>query len=624
MRRFQEFIALIAIAFVIILIYICLESLFLLSKISYFSRLTLGEYIKVFLNSSLLLIIPILLFLSFICLICIILSRSEKLINLIKQLFIFLFSFSFVFLIFSHLDTFIYTTFPRINIAYLPLPIRIFIFLSLLIISFLFSKTYLISIFKFFCRKTKISITIFSITSILGAIFLFQNLKQYNNLDIKINRQSNEKLPNIILFSSDGLETERMSVYGAARDTTPNLREFAKSAIVFNQAFVNGDTTRSSIVSILTGKSPLTTKVFGDGEILTGKHSFEHLPAILKKLGYYCAIFGPDYSIFGPTATNMLDSFDEINGAKTYLSSHNFLLNKLIKTYPMEIYFLHGLYLRNIYYKLACLWGVINKFPVYSLGAGDRTVINRANRIIKQINRPIFIQIHLNSTHPHVFYGPSIPRVFSYGKKCIPDDNDCYDDALLYMDELFGKLLKVLIQSDKYNQTIILFLTDHIRHKSSGQIKSSLPLIIRFPNIGNIHNCDYPVQYLDIAPSILKAIDINIPDWMEGWPILYPLHNFTKEQINNRPIFSFAIKYFYSNREKNWCRTEVKPPLYGIREICMAIDRYILSLKLPTFISQLFVLEKVKFVRINNKGKRKEYLGALLEYLKNKGFILKR
>lgn len=625
MRRFREFIALIAIAYTVILLYISLEFIFLLSKVDYFIRLTLGEYAKLFLNSSLLLLVPIALFLSFIYLIYIGFSRQGKMINLIKQLFLFLFSFSFIFFIFSHLDTFIYTSFNRMSISYSPLPIRILISCCLLALTFVFSKTYLPSIFEFFYSKTKILVSIFSVVFIFAVVFLYQNLKHYSSLDIKINNQSNQELPNIILFSSDGLETERMSVYGADRDTTPNLRELAKSAVVFTQAYCNVQNTRGSIVSILTGKAPATTKVFGAGEILKGKDSFEHLPAILKKLGYYCASFG-FYDTQSPVVTNMLDSFDELNGAKTYLSPGNFLLNKLIKTYPLEIYFLHNLFLERIYYKLACLCGKINKFPIeFFYRIQDREIIDRANRIIKQINKPIFIQIHLGANHRSVFWNlRKQPKKFSSGKDCTEDDNDCYDDALVFSDELFKDVLNTLRQSDKYNQTIIFFLTDHNRHGSFGHLTTPVPLIIRFPNISDIHNCDYPVQYLDIAPSILKAINVNIPDWMEGMPILYPMHNFTKEQIVNRPIFTFVTRYIYNKKQKKWLRVEVGPPLYGIQEVGMVIDRYLLKLALPSFDSQLFILENFKHILIDNENKRKEYLSILLGYLKNKGFIFKR
>ena len=623
MRKFKEFIALVAVASMVILLYVFLEFVFLLSKISYLTRLTLGEYVKLFLNSFLLLLIPIALFLGFIY---ITFGRQNKVINLVKQLFLFLLSFSFIFLMFSHLDTFVYTSFNELSISYhSPLPVRIFIFLCLFALSFVFLRTYFYSVFEYFLSKTKILMVILSITLIFGAIFLGQNLKERYALDIKINRQSNEKCPNIILFSSDGLETERMSVYGANRDTTPNIREFAKSAIVFTQAYCNVQNTRGSIVSILTGKSSATTKVFGQGEILLDRNSFEHLPGILKKMGYYCASFHY-FDQENPVVTNMLDSFDELNGVRTYLTSENYLLKKLLKTYPLETYFIRNLFLERIYYKLACLCGVINKFPFeFFYRIKDRELVDHASRVVKEINRPVFIQIHLSSTHKSVFWARSyIPKKFSSGKQCTEGDNDCYDDALFFVDKLFEDLLNSLKQSDKYNQTIILFLADHNRHGSFGHLTTPVPLIIWFPDVSDIHNCDYPVQYLDIAPSILEAVHVNIPSWMEGAPILYPKHNIAKEQIINRPIFTFVVWGRYDKQQKVWLRVEVRPPTYGIQEVCMVVDKYMLKLGPPRFDSQLFVLENFKHVLIKDENKRKEYLHILLEYLRNKGLILKR
>ncbi len=459
-----------------------------------------------------------------------------------------------------------------------------------------------------------------SIALILGTIFLCQNLKQYSNFDTKIIRQSNEKLPNIILFSSDGLDTERMSVYGANRDTTPNIREFAKSSVVFTQAYCNAQNTRGSIVSILTGKSPASTKVFGEGEILMNKDSFENLPRILRKMGYYCASFNR-FEFVNPVVTNILDSYDEVNGAKTYLVSENYLVKKLLGIYPTEIYFLRNLFLGRIYYKLACLCGVINEFPLeLFVRVEEEKLVGLASKVIKETNRPLFIQIHLVSTH-HAIYcaGHNIPKKFSLGKQCVEGDNDCYDDALFYVDRLFGDILSALKQSDKYNQTIVLFLTDHERHGSFSPLGTPLPLIISFPEVSGIYNCDYPVQYLDIAPSILEAVHINIPTWMEGLPILYPKHNIEKEKIINRPIFIFTIKSFYDKQEKSWHRAEVRPPLYGISEVDMVVDKYSLKLGIPDFDSNLYVLQNYKHAFIKDEDRKREYLSSLLEYLKNKG-----
>ena len=623
MKKLREFIALITIVFVVIMLYISLEFVFISSKISYLSRFSFLEDMNLLSNSCLILFIPVVLLIGFIYAVF---GRKGKSINLVNKLFLFLISLSLVFLIFFHLDSFVYTSFNRLSISYhSPLPVRILIFLCLFALSFIFSITCSCPAFEYFLKKTKILMAILSIVSILGTISLAQNLKQCNTPDMKINRQGNEKLPNVILFSSDGLETERMSVYGAKRDTTPNLREFAKSAVIFTQAYCNAQNTRGSIVSILTGKSPTTTKVFGPGEILLDRNSFEHLPGILRKMGYYCASLN-FHDQQSPVVTNMLDSFDEVNGVRTYLTSENYLLKRLLGIYPRETYFLRNLFIERIYYKLACLCGVIKTFPLeLFFRIEDNELIGHASRIVKEIRRPVFIQIHLASTHRSVFWAEgNIPKRFSLGNKCSEEDNDCYDDALIYIDKLFGDLLNALKQSDKYNQTIIAFLTDHSRHGSYGHLTTPLPLIIRFPGVSDIHNCDYPVQYLDIAPSILEAIHVSIPAWMEGEPILYPKYNLAKEQIISRPIFTFVAWHTYNKKQHTWLRAEVRPPLYGIQEVDMVIDKYVLRLGIiPDCFSELRVLENHKHILINDNNRSNEYLSILSGYLKNKCFIVK-
>ena len=95
------------------------------------------------------------------------------------------------------------------------------------------------------------------------------------------------KLPNIILLSSDGLNAGNMSVYGYERETTPFLEEFARDAMVYENAFSNSAHTGSSIASLLTGKLPTEIRLIFPPEILRGRDAYQHLPLLLRNYGYH-------------------------------------------------------------------------------------------------------------------------------------------------------------------------------------------------------------------------------------------------------------------------------------------------------------------------------------------------
>lgn len=136
----------------------------------------------------------------------------------------------------------------------------------------------------------------------------FLNLKPLSKGDLAL---SNRK--NVILITADGLNSQHMSVYGYANDTTPFLKQMASKALISLNNFSNSGNTAGSITSILTGKLPTETRVLYRPDILRGEDSYQSLPAILKNAGYYSAQFS-----FGFYADayqlNFSNAFDFVNG----------------------------------------------------------------------------------------------------------------------------------------------------------------------------------------------------------------------------------------------------------------------------------------------------------------------
>jgi len=65
-----------------------------------------------------------------------------------------------------------------------------------------------------------------------------------------------ERAPDVILISLDTMRADRMSLYGAARPTTPFLEEFSARALVFEAAIAPAAYTLPSHASMLTGQLP--------------------------------------------------------------------------------------------------------------------------------------------------------------------------------------------------------------------------------------------------------------------------------------------------------------------------------------------------------------------------------
>jgi len=120
-----------------------------------------------------------------------------------------------------------------------------------------------------------------------------------------------KRTPHILLITADGVDASHTSLYGYYRDTTPNLRKLAETALVAENAFSNTEHTGGSVVSIYTGKYPAKTRLFWLPNTLKGVDAYEHLPGILRSHGYRTVqITVPLF--LDPTKLNLLNAFDEV------------------------------------------------------------------------------------------------------------------------------------------------------------------------------------------------------------------------------------------------------------------------------------------------------------------------
>ena len=101
---------------------------------------------------------------------------------------------------------------------------------------------------------------------------------------------------NIVLISIDTLRADHLGVYGYDRDTSPNIDELAKDAVVFEEAFSSSHWTFPSHASLLTGLDPVALGALGTGDTL--QPEYKTLAETLKENGWQTAAFvgGGNYS----------------------------------------------------------------------------------------------------------------------------------------------------------------------------------------------------------------------------------------------------------------------------------------------------------------------------------------
>ena len=373
-----------------------------------------------------------------------------------------------------------------------------------------------------------------------------------------------EQRPNVLLITSDGVNASNMSVYGYARDTTPRMRELAKSALLAENAFSNSGTTAGSVISIYTGKYPAKTRLLYSPDILKGVDSFEHLPGILHSQGYKTVqITVPHY--LDANEFNLLDGFDEVNASTAVHSKYLPTFNKLL---PSDYALFSDEISKRVLDRVRHILFVKKMdnpyLQVISMPqpAVDLERLEDLMRVILTAEQPVFVHVHLMGTHGDRL-NPQEQK-FSAGQ-LIPEQKlwnvDFYDDSILEFDKNVGNLVDDLTELGLLEKTILIIGSDH--GQKWDQLKR-LPLIIRFPGGQYAGRIQANVQNLDIAPTLLDYIGLEKPDWMSGKSLI-------AGELDQRPIFGvYAVKQELdpnSGMVVNW--EEVTAPFYQFGNITL-------------------------------------------------------
>lgn len=244
--------------------------------------------------------------------------------------------------------------------------------------------------------------------------------------------------------------------------------------------FPNAGRTTGSIGAILTGKLPTVTKVIYPPDIFMGKHSVQHLPGLLRRLGYTTGTICLKYYV-NPVERGMVGAFDYVNGWLNFG-----LVDRLFSIYyglwPNDAFFLKRT-LKRHYEKLAPLWGgcnEVNPFKQVTTVAGpinDPKRIKQACQFMEQAPKPFFLELHLLGTHGPKFH-PLIRRYSQEKDQSQPWMTDFYDDSIITFDMFVRELVDHLKKNGLYRNTIIVISSDH---GMKWNAHCRLPLLIKFP-----------------------------------------------------------------------------------------------------------------------------------------------
>ena len=306
-----------------------------------------------------------------------------------------------------------------------------------------------------------------------------------------------EQPPNLLLVTVDSLRVDRLRLWNPNTGVaTPELEKMARAGTRFSNTWAVAPWTAPSVVSVFSGLFPPSHGVvYRDDSTPEGLPT---LPRLLEGQGYHLG----NFSFFAGIS-----------------------------------------YFRNL------------GLPAPPPGLRHGRVVETFSSWLSEVpaEEPFFAWLHL--LEPHLPYGASgytarkakvegsSGLVEAQLRGTLPLDSaefaagdrdrliDLYDQDVVAMDEELGKIFSTLEVSGRSEETLVVFVADHgeelledgwVGHASTAVEAKLLPEILRIPfvlsgpNVPAGRTVDALLQQVDIFPSILRLLNIDLPKRIDG------------------------------------------------------------------------------------------------------------
>jgi arylsulfatase A-like enzyme len=361
--------------------------------------------------------------------------------------------------------------------------------------------------------------------------------------------------PNIVLITLDTVRADHLSVYGYQRDTTPNLRKFAREATLYTRVTSSGDMTLSSHASLFTGLYPSRH----GAHFVTGKDTNNQVFLRINDLRIPLSS--------GAALDSSIPTLAEILSQKGYATigvianiaylRHNYGLDRGFQYYSQSDPVLFLASGADLYYVRDGICALLQQF---SSPSEYERAYRRAGEInaeafekLKQAQstgRPFFLFLNYMDAHemyfpPHPFdtlypgkddhlhtgqYLKEADEVLALRRSYPPEDRirdiSQYDGGIAYLDYEVGKLISRLKSMRLYDNTILVITSDHgqafgernlILHCSSVyQDQVHVPLLIHFPGQSDGRVVERRLGGVDLMPTLLDAAGFPVPSGLDG------------------------------------------------------------------------------------------------------------
>jgi arylsulfatase A-like enzyme len=342
--------------------------------------------------------------------------------------------------------------------------------------------------------------------------------------------------PSVLLIVMDTVRGDHLGVYGYERDTTPNLRDLARDSMVYTEAMSASDITLTSHASLFTGMYPSWHGAYCDpqnaayGRALSS--TYPTIAELLHKGGYQTT--GVAANLYLRVAFGLERGFDRFHIPRPVpiLAAENgFMLR-------------HGL--RR---GLSLVFDTAQFDRLYAMAEDINTALFGELSDPSHAGAPVFTFVNYMDAHfPYLPPAPYDMRYPGRRRGMTQDDLEVeqkalvtgtggagdyrphcvsqYDGGIAYEDQQIGDVVRWLKRRGAYDNTMIVVTSDHgeafgernrVGHANSPyQNLLHVALLVKYPHQTRRGTEDRPVSLTDVAPTILEAAGIGVPQAMQG------------------------------------------------------------------------------------------------------------
>jgi arylsulfatase A-like enzyme len=363
----------------------------------------------------------------------------------------------------------------------------------------------------------------------------------------------------IVLITVDCLRADHCGFMGYPLPTTPFLDGLAGESFVFPAAIAAGVPTYYSLPAIMASRYPLAV----GREVLGLAPEEKTLASTLKENGYATAFFGAgnpylsarlgfdsgfdtfrDFLERSPSSPNSGPKMLQSSG---WVGSVNRILADASRNIPG---------IRTAYDELYFQYCQRQAVPVPSFDALRRfpaadVIVDQARTWLVSIGSgPFFLWLHLMD--PHAPYYPTDEALSLFASNSITASRarylnaywnrldvgtkrlrryrdeviGMYDSGIRWVDAQLSRLVEILRQSKLWENCIFACTSDHgeeflehdRRYHAPALVEELIhvPLLLRVPGLRKTPISTSPFSLLDLAPTLLAAIELPIPEEFQG------------------------------------------------------------------------------------------------------------